>query len=134
MSLSLIFMSRHFCFLLTFYTFVINSCRYLSYWNQEKQCSRSWVMNLKNAWFREFKMLLNAIFIVAAVVIQCFLYFIGVATGYTRSKWRNGRRRSKNWGCLMPQMRRQVVFCTMLDTCSKTLTLTLEGNSKEEPM
>jgi hypothetical protein len=51
-----------------------------------------------------------------------------MAVGYIRNKLRNGRKRLKKCGCLMPQMRRPMLFCKMLDTYYRTLTSILEGN------
>ena len=41
---------------------------------------------------------------------------------------KNGRKRSNTCGCLVPQMRRPMLFCEMLDTYYRVLTLILDGN------
>ncbi|KAK9993508.1 hypothetical protein SO802_023211, partial [Lithocarpus litseifolius] len=39
---------------------------------------------------------------------------------------RNGRKRSMTCGCLIPRMRRTMLFCKMLDTYYGVLTLILD--------
>ena len=51
-----------------------------------------------------------------------------MSVGYIRNKLRNGRKRSKTCGCLIPRMRRPMLFCKMLDTYYRVLTLILDGN------
>ncbi|XP_030932941.1 uncharacterized protein LOC115958838 [Quercus lobata] len=40
---------------------------------------------------------------------------------------RNGRKRSKTCGCSIPQMRRPMLFCKMLDTYYRVLRLIFDG-------
>ena len=43
--------------------------------------------------------------------------------GFTRSRSKNGRKKSKNCALLMPQMRKPMLFCKMLDMYFSSLVM-----------
>jgi hypothetical protein len=52
-----------------------------------------------------------------------FLY-----TGFTRSRLKNGRKKSKNCVHSMPQMRKPMVFCKMLDMYFSSVVMISQGS------
>lgn len=48
---------------------------------------------------------------------------------YTRSSWKSGKRRLKNYACLMHLMRRLMLLCKMLNAYFRIFRITPKGNS-----
>lgn len=102
--------------------------RYRSCLSLGKQCSRRSVMNMRSDWLCEFQKKKDGLSLTSDRNVFVFLPDWNLSSGFTRNRWRNGRRRSESCVWSMLRMRRLMLCCIMLDICFRILMLILEGN------